>query len=196
MHRSGLGLGAGDLLWWPASTYDPGQIARQLKFIKPATSFRNSYAYDNVLYLVAGEVIEAVSGQSWEEFVRVSILEPAGMTDSECSHSDARPARQHRVAARGGGRHVRPVWPDTSAATNPAGGIMSSAQDDGEVAHDHGSTRAGWPTASGCTARSARAAVDAGDADPEQQPAARQLAPLKANFRGYALGLNMSDYRG
>jgi CubicO group peptidase (beta-lactamase class C family) len=54
VHRSGLGLGAGDLLWWPPSTYDRKEIARRLRFIKPATSFRSAYAYDNVLYLVAG----------------------------------------------------------------------------------------------------------------------------------------------
>ena len=66
VHRSGLGLGAGDLLWWPPSTYDRKEIARRLRFIPPATSFRSAYAYDNVLYLVAGELIEAVSGQTWE----------------------------------------------------------------------------------------------------------------------------------
>jgi CubicO group peptidase (beta-lactamase class C family) len=82
VHRSGLGLGAGDLLWWPASDYTRAQIARQLRFIKPATSFRYSYAYDNVLYTVAGELVEAVSGQTWEEFVRTNILVPAGMTTS------------------------------------------------------------------------------------------------------------------
>ena len=72
VHRSGLGLGAGDLLWWPPSTYDRKEIARRLRYIQPATSFRTAYAYDNVLYLVAGEVIEAVSGQSWEDFVRTA----------------------------------------------------------------------------------------------------------------------------
>ena len=34
VHRSGLGLGAGDLLWWPASTYDRKEIARRLRFIQ------------------------------------------------------------------------------------------------------------------------------------------------------------------
>ena len=57
VHRSGLGLGAGDLLWWPTSTYDRKEIARRLRYIKPATSFRSAYAYDNVLYLVAGSVL-------------------------------------------------------------------------------------------------------------------------------------------
>src|SRR6476620_7626996 len=80
VHRSVLGLGAGDLLWWPASTYDRAEIARRLRFIKPATSFRSAYAYDNVLYLVAGQLIERITGQSWEDVVRTRILEPAGMT--------------------------------------------------------------------------------------------------------------------
>ena len=76
VHRSGLGLGAGDLLWWPASTYDRKEIARRLRYIQPATSFRSAYAYDNVLYLVAGEVIEAVSGQTWEDFVQAEHPRP------------------------------------------------------------------------------------------------------------------------
>src|SRR5947209_1270714 len=89
VHRSGLGLGAGDLLWWPTSTYDRKEIARRLRYIKPATSFRSAYAYDNVLYLVAGQVIEKLSGVSWEEFVRTRILVPVGMTSSTVRHSDA-----------------------------------------------------------------------------------------------------------
>src|SRR6185295_345878 len=48
VHRSGFGLGAGDLLWWPESTYSRKEIARRLRFIPPATSFRSAYAYDNV----------------------------------------------------------------------------------------------------------------------------------------------------
>src|SRR5436189_3773804 len=87
VHRSGLGLGAGDLLWWPASTYDRAEIARRLRFIKPATSFRSAFAYDNVLYGVAGEVIETVSGQTWEEFVQSRILAKIGMTGSSVRHS-------------------------------------------------------------------------------------------------------------
>ena len=89
VHRSGLGLGAGDLLWWPESTYDRKEIVRRLRFIPPATSFRSAYAYDNVLYSVAGEVIEAVSGLSWEDFIARRILAPVGMTGSNVRHSDA-----------------------------------------------------------------------------------------------------------
>lgn len=58
VHRSGLALGAGDLLWWPASTYNRNEIVRRLRYLPLATSFRSDYAYDNVLYLVAGEVMK------------------------------------------------------------------------------------------------------------------------------------------
>ena len=50
-HRSGLGLGAGDLLWWPSTAFSTDEIIARLRHVKPATSFRNSYAYDNLLYL-------------------------------------------------------------------------------------------------------------------------------------------------
>ena len=89
VHRSGLGLGAGDLLWWPPSTYDRKQIAARLRHIKPVAGFRTAYAYDNVLYLIAGEVIEAISGQSWEDFVGSRLLAKAGMKGSNLKHSDA-----------------------------------------------------------------------------------------------------------
>src|SRR3954464_1324898 len=88
VHRSGLGLGAGDLLWWPSSTYNRKEIVHRLGFIRPATSFRSAYAYDNVLYQVAGELVEAVSGQSWEQFMSSRVLAKIGMTESNVSHSD------------------------------------------------------------------------------------------------------------
>src|SRR5438105_5465346 len=76
-HRSGLGLGEGDLLWWPHTDYSRDEIVRRLRLLKPATSFRSRYAYDNVLYLVAGEVVTAVSGKSWDALVRDPILVPS-----------------------------------------------------------------------------------------------------------------------
>src|SRR3546814_20851878 len=51
VHRSGLGLGAGDLLFVPRSDRSRRETVERLRYIKPATSFRSSYAYDNVLYI-------------------------------------------------------------------------------------------------------------------------------------------------
>ena len=195
VHRSGLGLGAGDLLWWPASTYDRKEIARRLRFIKPATSFRSAYAYDNVLYSVAGEVIEAVSGQSWEDFVASRILAKVGMTGSSVRHS----------AAAGGGNvatphaevdgTVRPITPFTSDNVNPAGGINAGAADIAKwmmVQLDSGKLPDGGRLFTPQTTRELWNVVT-----PFKVGApAPELASLRTNLAGYALGFGIRDYKG
>ena len=88
VHRSGLGLGAGDLLFVPNSTLTRKETMRRLRHIKPATSFRSTYAYDNVLYMVAGQLIEEVSGKSWERFVKEELFQPLGMSRSTVSDAE------------------------------------------------------------------------------------------------------------
>jgi CubicO group peptidase (beta-lactamase class C family) len=195
VHRSGLGLGAGDLLWWPPSTYDRKEIARRLRFIPPATSFRSAYAYDNVLYLVAGEVIEAMSGRTWEDFVQSRILAKVGMSGSNVRHSAA--AAGGNVAAPHAPVEgsVRPIAPFASDNTNPAGGINSSAEDMAtwlRVLLGHGRLADGTRLFSEDTWRQLTTMVTpipAGDPPPE-------LAPLATGFNGYALGLGVREYRG
>jgi CubicO group peptidase (beta-lactamase class C family) len=84
-HRSGLGLGAGDLLWWPTTNFSTDEIIHKLRYIAPSTSFRSSYAYDNLLYIVAGKIIAAKSGKTWGETIHERILAPLGMTTTTTS---------------------------------------------------------------------------------------------------------------
>lgn len=195
VHRSGLGLGAGDLLWWPASTYDRHEIARRLRYIKPATSFRSAYAYDNVLYLVAGELIERVSGQSWEDFIQSRILARVGMTTSNVRHSDAERGGNVATPHAWVNGAVRPITPFSSDNTNPAGGINSNAEDMAKwmiVQLDSGRLGDGSRLFQPATTRQLWRVVTPmpiGIAPPA-------LAQLQPNFSGYALGFNISDYRG
>lgn len=69
-HRSGLGLGEGDLLVVPASRRSRANVVHALRYLKPRTGFRAVFAYDNVLYVAAGSLVNAVSGQRWSAFVR------------------------------------------------------------------------------------------------------------------------------
>jgi len=80
-HRSGLGLGAGDLMFWPNQASTREEIVEALRHLKPETSFRTAYAYDNLLYVVAGEIVETISETSWEDFVETRIMAPLGMDD-------------------------------------------------------------------------------------------------------------------
>ncbi len=196
VHRSGLGLGAGDLLWWPPTTYDRKEIAKRLRHIPLSTSFRSAYAYDNVLYVVAGEVIQAVSGKTWEEFVTERILRPVGMSTSNVRQTLAeQPGNVSGTHAIVDGT-LRAIKPMASDNTNPAGGINSNAEDMAKwmiVQLDSG--RLGASETRLFTRATARelwkvvTPIPFGEAPPE-------LAPGQANFNGYALGFNARDYRG
>ena len=195
VHRSGLGLGAGDLLWWPPSTYDRKEITARLRRIPLATSFRSAYAYDNVLYLVAGELIEAVSGQTWEEFVRSRILAKVGMIGSDVLHSAA--GAPGNVA----GTHaevndtVRPIAPFLSDNTNPAGGVMAGASDMARwmiVQLDSGRVAGGGRLFSPASTSELWREVT----PMPIEPAPPFLPHLRPQFSGYALGLDVRDYRG
>ena len=86
-HRSGLGLGAGDLMFYPdSSDFTIKDVIYNLRFLKPVSGFRAKYDYDNTLYVVAGEVITRVSGISWDSFVEERILKPLGMNQSAASY--------------------------------------------------------------------------------------------------------------
>ena len=195
VHRSGLGLGAGDLLWWPTSTYDRKEIARRLRYIKPATSFRSAYAYDNVLYSVAGEVIETVSGQTWEDFVATRILARVGMTGSSVRHSGAAAGGNVATPHAPIEGRVKAVEPFASDNTNPAGGINASATDIAKwmiVQLDSGRLGENARLFSPRTARELWSIVT--PLRPGTPPA--ELAALRASFSGYALGFFVRDYRG
>lgn len=85
-HRSGLGLGAGDLMIWPDSTkVTKEELIHNLRYLKPVSSFRTKYDYDNLLYIVAGEVVDRVSGMTWDDFIEKQIMEPLGMNQSSAS---------------------------------------------------------------------------------------------------------------
>lgn len=81
-HRSGLERG--DFLWYGTEN-SRDEILRRTRFIKPTWSLRNTFGYQNLMYLAAGQVVEKVSGKSWDEFVGEKIFAPLGMSASNTS---------------------------------------------------------------------------------------------------------------
>ncbi len=195
VHRSGLGLGAGDLLWWPPTTYTPKEIMARLRYIEPATSFRSAYAYDNVLYLVAGQLIERVSGQSWSDFITNRIMRPVGMKEANSTHAAAGESGGNVATthARVDGT-VQVVKPFSDPNTDPAGGINAGANDMARwMIAQMDSGRVGdrqlWKPSTTRQQWTLVTPVPFG-------PAPKELAPYTANFNGYALGFGVRDYRG
>ena len=81
-HRSGLARG--DAVWskWP---HDRHEIVRRIRYLEPTRSFRGAWQYQNLMFLTAGEVVAAVSGQTWDDFVDQRIFTPLGMDRSVTS---------------------------------------------------------------------------------------------------------------
>jgi CubicO group peptidase (beta-lactamase class C family) len=194
-HRSGLGLGAGDLLWWPPTDYSRDELVRRLRFVKPATSFRSRYAYDNVLYMVAGQVITAVTGKSWDDFIKERIFAPLGMTTSNTSVT-AFTARSNVATPHAKiGDRVQVVAQQPLDNVAPCGAINSSVA---EMARwliaqlGHGVIGEGQRLFSERQSRemwSAQTITPLGDPPPH-------LAGLRSNFSAYGLGWGLNEYRG
>ena len=200
VHRSGLGLGAGDLLWWPTTSFTSDEIIHKLRYIKPATSFRNSYAYDNLLYIVAGKIIAQKSGKSWGDTVRERILNPVGMgttTTSLAEHAGNSNVSGAHSKINGKISLVKQV-----PAHNAVGavGINTSAED-----------IAKWMNvllAEGVVGKDAQgkeirlySAAQSGEMITPQTPMKISepkptLAATKPNFFAYGLGLQLRDYKG
>lgn len=129
-HRSGMGLGAGDLMIWPdGASFTTQEIIHNLRYLKQVSPFRTKYDYDNLLYIVAGEVVKRVSGKSWEEFVQERIMKPLGMTRSSASYAGLS-VRDNMIDSHieYDGK-VQVVPQSITPAANAAAGVISSVAD-------------------------------------------------------------------
>jgi CubicO group peptidase (beta-lactamase class C family) len=197
-HRSGLGLGAGDLMFWPATDFTREEIVRRIRFLKPASSFRSRYAYDNLLYLVAGQIVAAVSGKSWDDFVAERIFTPLGMTHTNSSSRTLAAAADVATPhARADGKLV-PLAQTDHDNNAPAGSINSCVADLAKwvtLQLNHGQTgslrlfseaqaKEMWTPQTILPI----AGLPAG--------AAAALEAVQPNFNAYGLGWMLRDYRG
>lgn len=134
IHNSGLGLGAGDLMLWPEpNDFSRADIIAGLAHLKPTHSFRSHYAYDNLLYVVAGEVAAAAGGKPYEQLLREQVFVPLGLR--RCQVGRWRPAEVGDVAQphmRSNGRNL-PIREDgevvPDSPSTAAGGVRCSARD-------------------------------------------------------------------
>src|SRR5881409_2393061 len=192
-HRSGLGLGAGDLLWFH-SNYNRREIAYRIRFARPVSSFRSAYAYDNVLYIVAGEIFSTVAGQNWDDFVKNRIFTPLGMSESGTTTAFFTSSRNAAAphAIEDGKLQVVPL--DSVDNIAPAGGIASNVTDLARwlVCRLDSGRYAGGRLFS---ERQAHEMWSGATILPIGNPAP-PLAGLRPNFAEYGLGWSMRDYRG
>ena len=129
-HRSGMGLGAGDLMFFPeGNDFTVQDVIHNVKHLEPETSFRSKFAYNNNMFIIAGEVLKRVSGLSWEEFIETKIMAPVGMKSSKASYNritDKSNIIDAHTRAEGKVIQIPHDWSETA---NAAGGIVSNVHD-------------------------------------------------------------------
>ncbi|MET0321364.1 MAG: serine hydrolase [Duganella sp.] len=194
-HRSGLGLGAGDLLWWPSTEFSTDEIISKLRYIKPATSFRNSYAYDNLLYIVAGKIIAEKDGKTWGQAIHDRILAPVGMTGTKTSVADMLATANYSAPHSKIDGRAAVVKPMPVPNAVGAVGIDTSAEDLARwmaTLLDNGKTPDGKQLIS---------ATQLAELWSQQTPMRIRepkppLAATRPNFSSYGLGFSLRDYKG
>ena len=134
VHNSGLPEGGGDLMLWPEpNLFTRDDIVHGLRHIVPAYGFRAGYAYDNLLYVVAGQVAAAAGGAPYEELVRRELFRPLGLDRCVVGEFDREAlgnvAQPHWLSDDGN----QPMREDPgmvpAIASAPAGGIRCSLDD-------------------------------------------------------------------
>src|SRR5580692_923513 len=195
-HRSGMGLGEGDLLFWPTTTYSRDEIIYRLRFMKPATSFRSRFAYDNLMYIAAGQIIPAVTGATWESYLRTHVLDPLGMKTTTLTVAALKASANHAYPHErvdGVLRTIDFISLDNAA---PAGAINSSVSEMAKWVQLQ-LNRGQFP---GGTTRLFS------EAQSNEMWTAQTILPnrefpgslthLKSNFAAYGLGWGLRDYQG
>lgn len=129
-HRSGLGLGAGDLMVFPATnTTTLQEMIHNLRFLKPVSSFRSKFDYDNLLYIVAGEIVARVSNQSYDDYIRENFFKPLEMDRSLLSISKIA-ADENRIDGHAPVNGKLEITGNTfTQIATPAAGIYASIND-------------------------------------------------------------------
>jgi CubicO group peptidase (beta-lactamase class C family) len=202
-HRSGLSLGAGDLLYWPPTSYTTKDVVERLARVPLKNGFRSHYAYDNILFAVATLVIEKVSGQRYADYVREHLFKPVGMDESLIDETYLKPGMDVASGhAPYNFKQIKPVPPMAWLNDPGAGGIYASVHD-----------LAKWMNVQ---LAGGALPLDRVDGKPQRlfsekshqemwsvltpisiaKPPIPELQPLVPQFYGYGEGWFLSDYRG
>lgn len=193
-HRSGLNLGAGDLMFVPKTDFTRAEVIRALRHLKPVSSFRSEFAYDNLLYAVAGEIVPAVTGKSWEDFIEERILGPLGMTG--CAAASSRVTAENRSSPHViiDGKLTKVPLLEVGAV-NPAGSIVCSVNG---LARWVSAQLAGGlvPGAGGARIFSAEQGAEMWRPQTFIPAGGARQRLTRTHFTAYGLGWMLEDYQG
>lgn len=191
-HRSGLPTFGADRLWIGNDKISREEIIARIRHIKPTAPFRTRYQYQNLMFLVAGQIVPEVTGQTWDEAVKERIFKPLGMNESNTSVRDLEHrenvATPHEVV---GGKLI-PISYDNMDAIAPAGAINSNAVDMVKWMRLHMNDG----SFEGKQIISSRVAREMQTVQFPFRVSSFNRENFGTQFSGYGLGWSLSEYRG
>jgi CubicO group peptidase (beta-lactamase class C family) len=195
-HRSGLGLGEGDLMFWPHTTFSRDDVVYRLRYLKPKTSFRTTYAYSNVMFVTAGQVVAEVSGKSWDEYLREKIFLPLGMKNTNTTSAAYKPGANWATPHSKIDGKLQPIALENLDNAGPAGAINSSVADMSKWVLLQ--LNRGKIPGTDTRIFSEKVSQDmwAQQMIVPVRQAPPELQKLQAHFAGYGMGWALRDYKG
>jgi CubicO group peptidase (beta-lactamase class C family) len=185
-HRSGLPRH--DMVWYNSKLTGTDFIPRlaHFDFTEP---LRSKFQYNNMMFLVAGYLIEKIDGRPWEQAVRKRIFEPLGMSGSNFSVADSQKADDFAVPYDEQEGKVRAIPFRDISNVGPAGSINSNVLDMARWVAVH--THAGKLDGKTITSPAMLAELHA-----PQMAIGRPSEKKEVSPASYALGWMVETYRG
>ncbi|WP_440055043.1 serine hydrolase [Pseudoalteromonas sp. T1lg65] len=193
-HRSGLGLGAGDLMIWPDTNKTMAELLEGIAQIAPASSFRSKYAYNNLMFVVAGEVVSRVSGKSWHDFIEQEMFAKLKMDDSKAAFSRIPKSNDNWATGHVPyDNQLTPMFVNYLEDFRGAGSIASNVDDMTKWLQTQ---LAGGKLPSGDVLFSDKQQVQMWHPHITSMPSEFAKENYNQQFKGYGLGWGISDYFG
>jgi CubicO group peptidase (beta-lactamase class C family) len=125
-HRSGLPRH--DLAWY-GSDASREVLYNRLRYLEPTAELRETWQYQNLMYMTAGYLVSQIEGESWETIVKRSIFEPLGMKATNFSVADMKKVNNHALPYQEENEKIKLMDFRNIDAVAPAGAINSNAED-------------------------------------------------------------------
>ena len=125
-HRSGIARH--DMLWFN-SEFTRFDVIKSLQYLEPGCKLREKFQYNNLMYTVAGILIEKVTGQTWEESLSTRIFTPLAMLNSNDSEKESKKSEDFSMPYAEVAGAIKSIPFRNLHSVAPAGAINSSVSD-------------------------------------------------------------------
>lgn len=123
------GIGNTDFLWAWTPDLATSEIIKRMQLARPTYGFRGGYNYQNVMYMIAGQVIEKLSGMPWERYVTERLFRPLGMNNTFANYDLSKSYQNRSTAHYEIDGRITPIPEMVADSIAPAGAVWSTADD-------------------------------------------------------------------